>query len=60
MVLVQLPRVVTPLFGIVQLVWIARYVNEDFGGIIGLVVARVVFPLTLIVSPIYGVGQRAD
>lgn len=52
MVLVQLLRVVTFLLGIVQLVWIARYVYEDFGGIIGVIVAWVVFPLTLIVSPI--------
>ena len=59
-VLVQLLRVVTFLLGIVQLVWIARYVYEDFGGLVGVVVAWVVFPLTLIVSPIYGVLAHGD
>lgn len=33
---------------------------EDFGGIIGVVVAWVVFPITLIVSPIYGVLAHGD
>jgi hypothetical protein len=60
MVLVQLLRVATFLLGIVQLIWIARYVYEDFGGIIGVVVAWVVFPITLIVSPIYGVLAHGD
>jgi hypothetical protein len=60
MVLVQILRVVTFLLGIVQLIWIARYVYEDFGGIIGVVVAWVVFPITLIVSPIYGVLAHGD
>lgn len=60
MVLVQLLRVATFLLGIVQLIWIARYVFEDFGGIIGVVVAWVVFPITLIVSPIYGVLAHGD
>src|SRR4051812_40867923 len=59
-VLVQLLRVATFLLGIVQLIWIARYVYEDFGGIIGVVVAWVVFPVTLIVSPIYGVLTHGD
>jgi hypothetical protein len=60
MVLVPLLRVVTFLLGIVQLVWIARYAYEHFGGIIGVVVAWLVFPLTLIVSPIYGVLAHGD
>ena len=55
MLLVQLVRIATFVLGIVQLLWIARYVYEDFGGIIGVVVAWIVFPITLIVSPIYGV-----
>ena len=59
MVLVQLLRVATFLLGVVQLIWIARYVFEDFG-IIGVVVAWVVFPITLIVSPIYGVVAHGD
>ena len=45
--------------GIVQLLWITRYVWEDFG-IWGIVAAWLVFPLTLLVSPIYGVLAHDD
>lgn len=57
---VQLLRVATFLIGVVQMIWIARYAYEDFGGIVGVIVAVVIFPVTLIVSPIYGVLAHAD
>jgi hypothetical protein len=53
-------RVGAFVFGLVQLLWIASYVYGDLGGVLGVVVAWLVWPVTLLVSPIYGVIAHGD
>jgi hypothetical protein len=52
-------RVVAFFIGVAQLLWISRYVLDLFG-IVGLVVAWLFFPITLVVSPFYGVIAHND
>ncbi len=53
-------RGIVLLLGLIELVWIAGYLLTDFGGIIGVVVALVLFPITISVAPVYGVLVYGD
>jgi hypothetical protein len=53
-------RVGAFVFGLVQLLWIAGYIYGGLGGVLGVVVAWLVWPVTLLVSPIYGVIAHGD
>jgi hypothetical protein len=58
-VVAQMLRIVTLLLGVVELIWIARYLLADFG-ILGVLVAWFVFPLTLLLAPWYGLLGHQD
>ena len=53
-------RGIVLLLGLIELVWIAGYLLTDLGGIIGVVVALVLFPITISVAPVYGVLVYGD